>query len=89
MRRLLGPLATIGIISTVVSAFAGDRPTRLIGPSQDAHQSAIRPPALIPSSQGYLHSVATPKTSSTDQHVAEFLLWKKQHAPPIGRVGSR
>jgi len=84
--RLVITVATTGVMSVVVTAFAGDRPPRP-GASGDARQNipersepVIRPPALIPSSGGYPHAVASP--SPTDRHVAEFLRWKEQHAKP-------
>jgi hypothetical protein len=83
MRSVI-PVATIGVMSIVVTAFAGDRPPRPARPSGDARQSepVIRPPALIPTSRGYPHAVVIPKTSSTDRRAAEFLRWKEQHANP-------
>jgi hypothetical protein len=87
--RLVIPVAAIGVMSTVVTAFAGDKPPRSVGPSGDARQSVsersesvIRPPALIPPARGHARAIAPYETTSTDQHVAEFLRWKEQHANP-------
>jgi hypothetical protein len=88
MTRLVVPLATIGVLSIVVTAFAGDRTPRPTGTSKDARQGVpersepvIRPPASIPSFRVNQRAVASP--SSTDRHVAEFLRWKEQHANPL------
>jgi hypothetical protein len=71
--------ATISVLSMTVIAFAGDRPPRHAGASEDARhersEPIIRPPASIPS-----RSYRTASPSSTDRHVAEFLRWKEQHA---------
>jgi hypothetical protein len=77
MTRLVCPVTAIGVLSIVVTAFAGDRTPRPHHPEQG--EPVIRPPASIPP-RGYAHSATAP--SSTDRHVAEFLRWKDQHAPP-------
>jgi hypothetical protein len=84
MTRLVVPVAMIGVLSLVVTAFAGDRPPRSAGASKDARQGAlerselvIRPLAPIPP-RGHAHTSPSP----TDRHVAEFLRWKEQHSIP-------
>jgi hypothetical protein len=86
MSRLAVTVAMIGVLSIVVTAFAGDR-TRSAGASKDArlgvperNDPVIRPPASIPSSRAYPRAVTSP--SSTDRHVAEFLRRKEQHLIP-------
>jgi hypothetical protein len=76
--RLAISAVTIGVISIVGTAFAGDRPFRSAGPPRDARQNEpiIRPPAVIP-----LRGHAA-QASQTDRHVAEFLRWKDQHSRP-------
>jgi hypothetical protein len=83
-RLVLLPVATIGVLSIVVTAFAGDRPPRRA--SADARENVsergeavIRPPAPIPSSRGKQRAVTSP--SSAERHAAEFLRWKDQHVP--------
>jgi hypothetical protein len=76
MTRLVVPVATIGVLAIVVTAFAGDRTPRAHHPDQG--EAVIRPPASIPTSHAYPRAAASP--SSTDRHVAEFLRWKEQHA---------
>jgi hypothetical protein len=86
MTRLVVPVAAIGVLSIVVTAFAGDRNPHPRGASKDARQGVpersepiIRPPASIPP-RAYPHAATSP--SSTDRHVAEFLRWKEQHTSP-------
>jgi hypothetical protein len=78
MTRLVVPVATVGVLAIVVTAFAGDRTPRPHHPDQG--EPVIRPPASIPSSHAYPRAAASP--SSTDRHIAEFLRWKEQHANP-------
>jgi hypothetical protein len=84
MTRLVVPVAMIGLLSIVVTAFARDRAPRAA--SADARQSVserselvIRPPASIPSFRGKQRATTSP--SSAERHAAEFLRWKDQHAP--------
>ena len=76
MTRLVVPVATVGVLSIVVTAFAGDKTLRPHHPEQG--EPVIRPPASIPSSHNDPRAGASP--SSTDRHVVEFLRWKEQHA---------
>jgi hypothetical protein len=83
MKRFDSALVAIVLVATVSAASAGDRSAPRLGSSADSRQSArggsvIRPPAPIPSSRE--RATVAPKTSSTDQHAAEFFRWKDQHA---------
>jgi hypothetical protein len=85
MTRSVGLLAMLGVMSTVVSAFAGDKPPRTgttASASVERNEPVIRPPALIPSSRGYRPTFTASEANSTDRHVAEFLRWKAQYANP-------
>jgi hypothetical protein len=87
MRRVI-LLATLGVMSTVATAVAGEKPHRPAGASGRSTsmvskwgEPIIRPPESIPLSRGHPHPVTSSPPSSTDRHVAEFLRWKDQHAP--------
>jgi hypothetical protein len=68
----VGLLATVGIVSMVVTALAGDRLPSPDSPLRDTRQNQpiVSPPALMPSSRG--HAVASPQARSADTHAAEF-----------------
>jgi hypothetical protein len=84
MTRMVFLVAMIGVLSAVVTAFAGDRTARHA--SEDARERVserseptIRPPASIPTSRGRQRTAIPP--SSAERHAAEFLRWKDQRAP--------
>jgi len=85
MTRLVFPVAMIGVLSIVVTAFAGDRTARpaAADPRQRISERSdlvIRPPASIPSSRGKQRAATV--QGSAERHAAEFLRWKDQHANP-------